>query len=146
MRLAGDDRGSAIVEFCYLAILLMVPLVYVVLVVFRVQAAAYGITAAVREAGRAYVTAGTDIEADASAEAAAAVALSDHGLALNPDEMTVRCSARPCLSPGGQVEIAIDTVVPLPFLPRVFDGRAPASIALHARHTEIVDEYRPPPG
>lgn len=136
------ERGSALVEFCFLAMLLMVPLVYVLLAVFQVQAAAYGITAAAREAGRAYVTSTADAEAAARAVAAAAVALADHGLELDPGELDVSCSASPCLSPGAEVEITIDTVVGLPFLPRVFDGRAPASVAVHASHIEIVDVYR----
>jgi hypothetical protein len=38
--------------------------------------------------------------------------------------------------------VRIETTVRLPFLPAVFAGRAPASIALHARHTEVVDLYR----
>ena len=34
-----DQRGSALVEFTWLAILLMVPLLYIVLAVFEVQGA-----------------------------------------------------------------------------------------------------------
>jgi Flp pilus assembly protein TadG len=66
-----DDRGNAIVEFVFLAVLLMVPLVYVLLTVFKVQAAAYAVSSAAREAGRVYATS-TDLEsADDRAFAAA---------------------------------------------------------------------------
>ena len=37
----GDDRGSAVVEFVTLGVLLLVPLVYLVLAMGRVQAATY---------------------------------------------------------------------------------------------------------
>ena len=50
--LRNDDGGNAIIEFVYLAVLLMVPLVYVLLTVFRVQGAAYAVSSAAREAGR----------------------------------------------------------------------------------------------
>jgi Flp pilus assembly protein TadG len=53
--LAGEDSGNAIVEFVYLAVLLMVPLVYLLLTIFRVQGAAYALSSATREAGRVYV-------------------------------------------------------------------------------------------
>ena len=130
------------VEFCSLALLLLVPLVYVVLAVFRVQAGAYGITAAAREAGRAFVIGGDPQSAERHARAAAAVVAADQGLTLGPRAVMISCSAQPCLTPGSRIVVRIDTTVPLPFLPAVFAGRAPASIALHARHTEVVDLYR----
>ena len=43
-RLLRDDDGNAIIEFVYLAVLLMVPLVYVLLTVLRVQGAAYAVS------------------------------------------------------------------------------------------------------
>ena len=55
--MAGDAQsGNAIVEFVYLAVLLLVPLVYVLITVFRVQAASYAVSSAAREAGRVYAT------------------------------------------------------------------------------------------
>lgn len=141
-KVGSPDAGAAIVEFCFLAVLLMVPLVYVLLTAFRVQGAAYGITAATREAGRAFVTSPSNAAAAARAEAAAAVALADHGLILRPGDLSLSCTASPCLTPGAHVEVRIDTEVALPFLPRILDGRAPASIALHAAHIETVDVFR----
>ncbi|MDQ1747781.1 MAG: hypothetical protein QOD07_2044, partial [Frankiaceae bacterium] len=43
---ACDDRGSAVVEFVWLGVLLMVPLVYVVMAALSVQGAAFAETAA----------------------------------------------------------------------------------------------------
>jgi Flp pilus assembly protein TadG len=143
IRQSGGERGSAVVEFCFLALLLMVPLVYAVLAVFRVQAGAYGITAAAREAGRAFVTASDTELAERRAKAAAAVAAADQGLTLAPGAVSISCSTQPCLAPNSRITVEIDTTVRLPFLPAVFAGRALASVALHARHTEVVDLYRP---
>jgi Flp pilus assembly protein TadG len=142
IRQSGGERGSAVVEFCALALLLMVPLVYAVLAVFRVQAGAYGVTAAAREAGRAFVTANDPELAERRARAAAAIVAADQGLMLQPDAVSISCSTQPCLAPNSRVVVKIDTAVRLPFMPAVFAGRELASVALHARHTEVVDRYR----
>jgi hypothetical protein len=42
--LPGGDGGNAMLEFVYLSILLMVPLIYVLTTVFQVQRAAFGVT------------------------------------------------------------------------------------------------------
>ena len=55
------ESGSALVEFTWLALLLMIPLVYVVITLVTVQRSAYGATEAARAAGRAYILA-PDVE------------------------------------------------------------------------------------
>jgi len=57
--LAGrSERGSAMVEFHFLGIVLMMPLVYILIAVFSAQSATYGVTQAAREAGRVFVASG----------------------------------------------------------------------------------------
>src|SRR5690606_21138862 len=56
----GPERGSAIVEFHFLGILLLVPLVYIMLAVLDVQRTTYAVTQAAREAGRIYVATGDE--------------------------------------------------------------------------------------
>lgn len=142
-RLCGE-QGTALVEFSWLAILLMVPLVYLVLTVFEVQRAAYAVTAASREAGRAYVTT-TSGDPQVRAVAAARLVAEDQGVELAASDVRVTCAQRPCLQPGGSVRVRVATQVALPFLPDVLFGRVPASVAVHARHVEVVDTYRDVP-
>lgn len=137
----GSDEGNAIVEFVYLAILLMVPLVYILLTVFRVQGAAFAVSSAAREAGRVYATSSEVEEAGQQAFTAAALVMNDSNLPLARRELHVSCSGGPCLSPGSRVDVAIEYDVSLPLLPRIF-GRAPASIQVTSRHLEVVDRYR----
>jgi Flp pilus assembly protein TadG len=141
-RRLGADDGNAIVEFVYLAILLMIPLAYLLLTVFRVQGATYAVSSATREAGRVFVTSGSG-DADERAATAASIVMADSGLELDAREVSIRCSARPCLTPGANVEIAIGYDVALPFLPRFLDGAIPASIHVAGRHLEVVDRFRP---
>ena len=135
----GDD-GNALVEFTYLAILLMVPLVYVLLSTFQVQRAAFGVTEAARQAGRAYARSGSEQEGAARAGAAARLALADQGLIDGPGP-TITCLGGPCLSPGSRVRTTVTYRVRLPLLGRVLGGGG-GTIPVTAVHTDHVDTYR----
>ena len=137
-RLRRDERGSAIVEFHFLGILLLVPLVYVMLAVLDVQRASYGVTQAAREAGRIYVATGDE----AAARLAAQVALADQGLMGGPADIVLRCSTAPCYQPGADVTVTVATTVSLPFLPEVLAGAVNAAIPVEATHSSVVDRFR----
>lgn len=138
---AEDEDGNAILEFCFLAVLFMIPLVYVLLSVFAVQSASYAVTAATREAGRAYTTSPSAGAAPARALDAGSIAMGDHGLALLPSQLVMSCPSMPCLSPGGAVRATITVDVALPFVPKLF-GKLPATIEVSATHVALVDRFR----
>jgi hypothetical protein len=140
--LHDDDSGNAIVEFVYLAVLLMVPLVYVLLTVFRVQGATYAVSSATREAGRVFVTAPSGDVADGRAVTAASIVMADSHLTLRPRDLDIRCSARPCLVPGETVEVTIGYDVALPFLPSLLTRSGRGSVHVTGRHLEVVDRFR----
>lgn len=135
-----SDRGSASVEFVFLGVLLLVPLVYVVVAIAAVQGAAYGVSGASREAGRAFVQAPAGQDPSVWAFTAARIALADHGIDLQPNQLAITCSASPCRTPGASVTVEIDIDVPLPLVPEVF-GTVPASVAVRGRHVEMVDRF-----
>ena len=137
-----SDDGNALVEFTYLAILLMVPLVYLLISVFFVQRAAFGTTEAARQAGRAFTRAPNVAVAQARATAAATLALRDQGITLVRD-VTAVCLGGPCLSPGSRVRITVRYDVTLPLLGRVFGSGSRGTIPVSATHTEYVDSYAP---
>lgn len=139
-----DDEGNAIVEFVYLAVLLMVPLVYVLLAVFAVQRATYAVSSATREAGRVVVMAPSTEGADRRAYVAAALVMADSGLELRPRDLSLRCSAQPCLTPGGTVDVRIGYDVPLPFIPSFLSRSGHAVVHVSGRHLEVVDRFRAP--
>jgi len=133
------EDGSALIEFTWLAILLMIPLVYVVLAAVSVQRAAFATTAAAREAARAYASAGSDAEGEQRAEAAVALAMHDQGVRWTPSGRVVNCGS--CdYSPGSTFSVNISTVVALPFVPRWLCGqRCVAGITVSGHHTEQID-------
>ena len=138
MRRPRGDDGNAIVEFVYLAVLLMVPLVYVLIVVFQVQSAAFAVTEAARQAGRAYAQAGSVTEGRAVAAAAVDLALRDQGLAA-ADELQV--SAPDGLEPGASVRVTVVHSVTLPLIGGLF-GEVEPHIPVRATHVEVVDRFR----
>jgi Flp pilus assembly protein TadG len=137
-RLRGDD-GSALVEFTYLAVLLMVPLVYVLLTVFQVQRAAFGVTEAARQAGRAYATADTAAAGQVRAEAAASIALADQGLELD-GPLVITATAG--VAPDSRVTTTVVHRVTLPLLGGLFGGAVPPNIPVRATHVEHVDRFK----
>jgi hypothetical protein len=137
-RLRSED-GSAIVEFVWLAVLLMIPLVYVVLAALSVQRSAFASTAAARDAARAYATAGSDEEGEQRAETAVALAMRDQGVSWSPQGRVIECGD--CtFAPGSVFNVDIRTTVALPFVPGWLCGdRCIAGIPVSAHHRERID-------
>lgn len=139
----GDDDGAAVIEFVVLVVLVVVPVMYAVIAVMQVQAAAFGVTQAAREAGRAYVQADSPGQAQAWAKAAAGIALADQGIAKTPD---VRITCDPsCLIPGSTASVRVATRVRLPFLPDSLAESTVGAIPVSADFVIPVDDYRETP-
>ena len=135
------DEGTALLEFTYLAILLMVPLVYVMTSAFQVQRAAFGVTEAARQAGRAYARADSPAAGQARAAAATALALADQGIG-DAAPPAISCSGGPCLAPGSTVQVTVSYTVRLPVISAFFPSGAGPGIPVSARHTEVVDTFQ----
>jgi hypothetical protein len=135
------DDGSALVEFVFLAIVLLVPLVYVVLTAVSVQRAAFGMAAAARDAARAYATAGNDDLGERRAEAAVRLALHDQGVRWSPGSRVVECG--PCdYAPGSRFTVSLRAQVPVPLVPDwMCRGRCVAAISVSAQHSERLSCY-----
>jgi Flp pilus assembly protein TadG len=140
---ARDERGTALIEFIWLGLLLLVPLVYILLAAFDVQRASYGASAASRAAGRAYVLAPDQASALARAETAARVALADQGVDVERSVLTVSCAPDPgrCLSPGSVITVSVTVQQPLPIAPAVF-GSATPTVRVASTHVEPYGTFR----
>lgn len=129
-------------EFCWLALLLLVPLVYIVLAVFDAQRAGFATAEAARVAGRAFLTAPDQDTGRLRAELAVRLAFADQGVDYAP-HVRVTCRPEPdaCLSPGSVVTIRVWGTVPLPLMPAVFGGHRPG-IRVESEHTAPYGEFR----
>lgn len=138
------EQGSAVVEFVFLAVLMMIPLIYLVMTLGRLQAGAYAASTAAREAGRAYVTAEAQASAERRAEAAASIAFEDQGFG-DTGRVSLTCDGTPCLRPEGRVEVSTVVTVPLPFVPSFARNVMPLEVPLTASHVAVVDRFRGQP-
>lgn len=130
MRTPGHrgEEGTALVEVTWLALLLLVPLVYLLLAVFDVQRASYGVSAASGAAARAYSLAPDEATGRQRAQQAAAVALRDQGVEPREVAVDVSCSPVPgnCLAPGSVISVRLSHQVRLPLAPAALGGNAPS--------------------
>ena len=130
-RLLTDERGSAIVEFVFIALVVFLPLVYVVAGFSAVQRGVFAATEAAREAGRALGTAPDPLTGQARAEAAVRIAVEDQSveatdvvLAYAP--VGAGCdgegSYQPALTPGEEFTVCVTVTVRIPLLPQFIDA------------------------
>ncbi|WP_265445079.1 pilus assembly protein [Flexivirga meconopsidis] len=143
-RRTGDaERGSALIEFIVIGILLTLPVFYLVITLARLQAGTYAVAAAARESSRMFVTAPSDAAGATRSRAAAAMAFADQGFG-GRGGVRISCSRTPCLSPDGTINSVADLDVDLPLIPDFLRGAVPSSVHLHSTHVESVDRYRAP--
>lgn len=137
------EHGSAIVEFVWLGLLLLLPLVYVLVAAFEVQRASYAVSAASRSAGRAFVLAPDQSSAYARARQAATVALNDQGVGRKQARVRISCRPEPtrCLSPGSVVTVVVTATRPLPLAPDVL-GDARPQVTVDSVHSEPYGTFR----
>jgi Flp pilus assembly protein TadG len=137
-----DEQGSALVELSWLAIILLVPLIWIVISVFEVQQGAFATSAAARAAGRAYALAPDDATGAARADAVVRQVLADQGTPGQEAQVTVSCDAPGdnCHVGTAVITVRVESAVDLPFFPAIFDKGA-ASFALDATHTVPIGQY-----
>ena len=142
-RSTRDERGSALVEFTWLAVILIVPLVWIVVSVFEVQRGAFATSAAARAAGRAYALAPDDATGVERANAAARQVLADQGADGQQARVRVSCETPTpgtCHVGTAVVTVVVESSVSLPMSPQVL-GREAASFALSATHRVPMGQY-----
>jgi Flp pilus assembly protein TadG len=140
------DAGNAVIEFVFVAVLILIPLVYFVVAVASVQRSSVAVTHAAREAGRAFATADSTNQGLQRAEVAVRLALADQGLS---DDAIVRyvaadgtCEsgmATPSLSPGAQFAVCVIRHASLPAIPSLISGRGITTVGRYVLH---IDDYR----
>jgi Flp pilus assembly protein TadG len=125
------ETGSALVEFVFIALVVFLPLVYLVAGFSAVQRGVFASTEAAREAGRAIGTAPDVASGLARAERAAQLAVEDQS--VDATDVRVRyapdgasCdgagSYTPMLRPGERFSVCVTVTVRIPLLPDFIDA------------------------
>jgi Flp pilus assembly protein TadG len=129
--LVRDERGSALVEFVFIALVVFVPLVYIVAGFSAVQRGVFASTAAAREAGRAIGTAPDAESGRVRAERAAQVTVEDQSVQATDVRVAyapagASCEAAggytPTLTPGEEFSVCVTVTVRIPLLPEFIDA------------------------
>lgn len=145
---AGDDGGRAMIEFVFLGILTMVPLLYLVVAAFHLERDVFAVTQAAREAGRAYATADDPSTAEARAAYALDLALTDQGVPSGGATLRYVPASASCsggaggaqsLDPGAEFAVCVTRVISLPGIPGFPIGR---SNTVTGRYVVHIDEFR----
>src|SRR3954469_1826005 len=97
----GEESGSALVEFVFIALVVFVPLVYLVAGFSAVQRGVFAATAAAREAGRAIGTAPDPATGMARAERAAQLAVEDQSVDAGDVRVGYAPAGTGCAVAGG---------------------------------------------
>ncbi|MFJ5955000.1 hypothetical protein ACIQC5_03470 [Paenarthrobacter sp. NPDC092416] len=136
-----SERGSAVVEFTFLALLLMVPVVYFVVTIAQIQAGSFAVVGAADQAAKVFVVQPDAERARAAAEQAVVVALADFGHGRDEAAVEIVCNRDDCLSAGAVVTATVRLTVPLPMVPFGEALHLEAS-RLHASSSQVVGRFR----
>ena len=149
-RVDRGDEGAAIVEFIALSLLLLVPLLYLVVTLSRVQAGAFTAEAAAEQAARTTVVTGVHaVETGSStssamaaastrAEASVGLVADDFGFGADDAELDVQCEG-PCLEPGSNIVTEVVVTVALPGIPGFLGDAIPLQVEVSGAARAPVD-------
>ena len=127
----AEERGSALVEFVFVALVVFVPLVYVIAGFSAVQRGVFASQAAAREAGRAMGTAPDAVTGQERALRAAQLAVEDQSVEVTDMRLEYApagsgCEAAgsytPTLAPGEEFSVCVTVTVRIPLLPEFIES------------------------
>jgi len=119
--------------------ILLVPLVYLILAMAAIQAGAFGVESAARQAARITAQQATG-EADVAVQRAVRIALADYG--VDPASATVVMSCdEGCAEPGTRVSVTVRATVALPLVPEALALTPLGSIPVEASATQTVSRF-----
>lgn len=129
------DAGTAVIEFIFASVVLLIPVIYLMLALAQLQAASYATTSAAMSASR--IAARDANPSEARARAVAKMHFADFGVDDAPTSIAYSC-AGPCGRAGSLVTAHVETKVSLPGFPLLFGSENSPHITLRANHTDVV--------
>lgn len=129
------DSGTAVIEFIFASIVLLIPVVYLMLAISQLQAASYATTSTAISASR--IAARDATPSEARAHQVADMHFTDFGLTDVPITIDYSCSG-PCGQAGSLITARVETKVSLPGFPLLFGTQHSPHITLRANHTDVV--------
>lgn len=140
--LLEDEDGSAAIEFVFVGLILLVPIVYLVIALAAVQSQTLGVEAAARHTARAISLATDEREAAERSDAVLSSVVTQYGMDPNAVDVVLACSdAGVCPRAGATVSVTVRARVPLPFVPPVFGLDRVAAVPVEATSAQRVSRF-----
>lgn len=126
-----DDAGRALIEVIFLAVLILIPTIYILISFLRIQAATFAVSQGARDAGRVMDFAPTTGIGVARAEEIARLALTDQHIPTDGmdlrfvpvgNDCVTSAEITPSLQAGAVYDVCVVAVVTLPGVPSVITG------------------------
>ena len=144
------DAGRALIEVVILGVLVLIPTLYILIALLRIQAATLAVNQAARDAGRAMDAAATIDVGEQRARDIAVVALGDQH--VPSDDLSIRyvrtgsdCDSPqivPTLSGGDVYDICVRVTLSIPGVPTVMTGSRNTVTGVYTLHVGELREGR----
>lgn len=140
---ADGEEGSAALEFLLVALVVLVPLVYLIVALGAIQGQALGVETGARQLARTISTAPDAASADARAARVLDAIVAEYGLDPAAVVVEVSCAAPAvgCPAAGALLSVMVTTTVPLPLVPPVLGMDTLARIPVEAVAVQKVSRY-----
>ncbi|MEO7125720.1 MAG: hypothetical protein ABI382_04910 [Nakamurella sp.] len=142
------DSGRAIIEVVFLAVLLLIPTVYILINVLRLQAATLAVTQSARDVGRLIETS-TYLPTVDQINVVARIALQDQHLDTTKMHVVTTGRGEPCdvstttlvsREPGSDYDVCVIAIVDLPGVPTVLTGSKNTVTGVYGVHIDQIRE------
>lgn len=136
----ADDRGSAALEFIFVGVLLLVPLVYLIITLGMIQGQSLGVESGARHIARAVAISSGAEDARARADRILTSVAAEYGIDRKDMQVAFACSpaGATCPDAGAVLTVRVSTDVALPLAPPIFGLDRIARIPVHARAVQKV--------
>lgn len=135
-----DESGSAVVEFIGLAMMLLIPVVYLLVGAAGLQGASYAAVGAADQAAKVYAVSAADSSTgtpEARSEAAVARALGDFGIDPGQAQISMDCPSGSCDEEGDIVQVTVAVRVSVPLVPQL-GGWEPTLATVRSTSAQVV--------
>lgn len=134
------EAGSATVEFIGLALILLIPAVYLLVTLAQLQAAGYAVVAAADQAAKTVGFAEDDLHAEYLATNV--IHLTAENFQLDPAKtsMQVHCTQDSCVEPGTFISVEVSIDVPMPLMNTIF-GQETRIATLKSTGYHLIGEF-----
>jgi hypothetical protein len=149
-RPAGGDGGRAIIEVVFLAVLLLIPTVYILIGVIRLQAATLAVAQSARDVGRLIETS-PRLPSNDQALAVARVALDDQHIGSGGLRIVTTGRGGSCADaiatafsrrPGIDYDVCVIVAIDLPGVPTAVTGSRNTVTGVYTVHIDDLREGR----